>query len=264
VEDVIDLLKKARYDAYAFNSKSISVKVPCYRVDIMHSIDVIEDVAIMYGYNNIKPRWPQLVTFGDINSLELFSDSAREIMIGFGFQETLSFSMSNLKNLFSKMNLEEEKAVEIMNPMSERFACLRSWLLPSLMEFLSNNTHVDYPQKIFEVGECTVFDQASRTGINNLKKLACLSIHSTASFSEIKAVLDALLLSYGITCDLKGASHGTFIEGRMGVASVSGREIGFVGEINPEVLEKWKLENPVAGFEVNLSELSILSASSKG
>ena len=106
---------------------------------------------------------------------------------------------------------------------------------------------------IFEVGDCTILNQTSRTGVSDVKKLACLSIHSSASFSEIKAVLNAFLLSFGIEYDLRETSHGTFIEGRVGVISFGGKELGFVGEINPEVLEKWKLGNPAVGFEVNLS-----------
>ncbi len=254
-ENIINLLKRARYDVDSVDRRSISVKVPCYRFDIMHPIDIVEDIAILYGYNNIKPRWPQLVTFGEINQSDLISDSVREVMIGLGFQEILSFSMSNLKNLFSRMNLEMERVIEILNPMSERFTCLRSWLIPSLMEFLSSNAHVSYPQKIFEVGECTVLDKASMTGVSDVKKLACLSIHSSAGFSEIKAALDSLLLNFGIEYDFKEARHGAFTEGRIGIVSVSGREIGLVGEINPKVLEEWKLENPTAGFELNLSRL---------
>ena len=253
--EVIELLKRARYDAYPLDDESVLVKVPCYRVDIMHPIDIVEDVAIMYGFNNIKPRWPQMVTFGEMSSSAHFSDSVREVMVGLGFQEILTFSMSNPQNLFSKMNLEPQRIVEVINPMIERFTCLRSWLMPSLMEFLSNNTHVSYPQRIFEVAECAVFDESSRTGVRDLKKLACLSIHSKASFSEIKSVLDAFFINFGLRCYLDEAEHGSFIEGRVGRISVDCKEVGFIGEVSPAVLEAWGLENPVVGFEVDLSKL---------
>lgn len=255
LESVIKLLEKARYDACPLDDKSVLVKVPCYRVDIMHPVDIVEDVAIMYGYNNIEPRWPKLVTFGEIDNAELVYDSVREIMIGLGFQEILSFSMTNPQNLFDKMNIKPERIVEVANPLSERFTCLRSWLLPNLMEFLSNNTHVSYPQGIFEVGECAILDTSSRTGVSDVKKLACVSIHSKAAFSEIKAVLDAFFLNFGMKYDLDEAAHGSFIEGRIGRIFVRGVDVGFVGEINPAVLEQWGLENPAVGFEVDLSKL---------
>lgn len=253
-EDVINLLKRARYDAFV-DGKSLIVKVPCYRFDIMHPIDIIEDIAILYGYNNIKPRWPQLITFGNISSSELISDSVREVIIGLGFQEILSFSMTCPQNLFNKMNIKPEQVVEIANPINERFTCLRSWLIPSLMDFLSHNTHVSYPQKIFEVGDCTVIDRSSKTGVIDVKKLACLSIHSRANFNEIKAALNAFFITFGKSYDLYETSCGAFIEGRVGNIILDDKKIGFIGEINPKVLEEYGLEYPTVGFEVDLSKL---------
>ena len=254
-EKVINLLKKARYDANPIDGKSVLVEVPCYRVDIMHPVDIVEDVAIIYGYNNIEPRWPQLVTFGELDKAEFTYDSVREIMVGLGFQEIFSFSMTSPQNLFNKMNIKRGRIIEVANPLSERFTCLRSWLLPSLMEFLSNNTHVGYPQEVFEVGECAILDKSSRTGVSDVEKIACVSIHSKAAFSEIKAVLNGFFLNLGVKYDLAEIKCGSFIEGRAGEVSVCGVGIGLVGEINPVVLEQWGLENPVVGFEVNLSKL---------
>ncbi len=254
-EEVIGYLRRARYDANLIDGKFALVKVPCYRVDVMHPVDIVEDVAMMYGYNKIEPRWPQLVTFGELDEAELAYDSVREVMVGLGFQEILSFSMTNPQNLFDRMNVKRERIVEVANPLTERFTCLRSWLLPSLMEFLSSNTHVSYPQEIFEVGECAVLDGSSRTGISDVEKLACVSIHSKAAFSEIKAALDAFFLNLGLKYDLAETRHGSFIEGRAGEISVQGVDIGLIGEINPSVLEQWGLENPAVGFEVDLSKL---------
>jgi phenylalanyl-tRNA synthetase beta chain len=248
-------LKRARYDVTSVNDQMVNVTVPCYRVDIMHPIDVIEDILIMYGYNNIEPRWPQLVTFGEISNLELTCDLVREIMVGLGFQEILSFSMTTPQHLFTRMNLPPTSVLEIANPLNERFTCLRSWLLPSLMQFVASNTHVSYPQRIFEVGDCIQITSANNTNVKEVKKLACLTIHSKASFSEIKAVLDALLLNIGIEYRLDVSTHCSFIEGRVGRIMINGKAIGFIGELNPTTLEAWELENPTIGFEVDLNEL---------
>ncbi|MFQ6074859.1 MAG: phenylalanine--tRNA ligase subunit beta [Candidatus Bathyarchaeia archaeon] len=254
-ESVVALLKKARYGVSQVGDGYIDVVVPCYRVDIMHPVDVVEDIAIMYGYNNIEPRWPQAVTFGGISEREAFSDLVREVMIGLGFQEILTFSMNNVQNLFDRMNLPRQRMVNISNPKTLRYTCLRSWLMPSLVEFLSSNTHVEYPQRVFEAGECVVFDNNSLTGTRDVTKLACLIIHSSASFSEAKAVLDALLLNLGIGYKLEGVEHGSFIEGRVGEILIGGRGLGMIGEISPKVLENWKLENPMVGFEIDLDKI---------
>ena len=220
----------------------------------MHPVDVIEDIVIKYGYNNIEPQWPKLITYGRISDVNARSNLARDVMIGLGFQEVLSFSMSNKVNLFSKMNLKERQLVEISNPMTLKYNCLRDWLMPSIIEFLSKNTSVDYPQRIFEVGMCVVLDKNSLTGIKDVNKLACLNIHSNANFSEIKAILDAFFKNIGVIYEIEEMVLNSFIEGRVGAILVDGEEVGFIGEVNPKVLEAWKLENPVVGFEIDLEK----------
>ena len=253
--DIVQLLRRARFGTHLPNGRSILVRVPCYRVDIMHPIDIVEDIGIMYGYNNIDPRWPQMDTFGEIDGSEIMANSVREVMIGLGFQEVFTFSMTNLQNLFGKMNLDPEHVIKVVNPSSERFTHLRSWLIPSLMEFLSKNTHISYPQRVFEIGECAVLETTSQRGVRELKKVAGLSIHSKAAFSEIKAVLDTFLLNLGVTYGLGAVEHTSFIEGRAGKIFVERKECGVVGEFHPNVLEAWGLENPAIGFELDLSTL---------
>jgi phenylalanyl-tRNA synthetase beta chain len=175
-------------------------------------------------------------------------------MVGLGFQEVLSFSMSNKLKLFNKMNIEDGQVIEISNPMTLRYNCLRNWLMPSLIEFLSKNTSVECPQRLFEVGECVVPDKNSLTGVRDVIKLACLSIHPKASFSEIKSILDSFLRNMGVEYEVEEKAFKSFIDGRVGAILVDGEEIGFIGEVDPRVLEAWKLENPVVGFEIDLEK----------
>jgi phenylalanyl-tRNA synthetase beta chain len=252
--DIIKLLEKARFDASEKEEKQIEVTIPCYRTDVMHQVDIIEDLAIMYGFNKIEHRWPRHITIGKISSKESFSDVIREIMIGLGFQEIISFSMSNLHNLFNKMKIEPESVIKVSNPKTLRYTCLRNWLIPNLMECLSRNTHVEYPQKIFEIGECFTFDDNCETGVKESRKIACLITHSNANFSETKSILDALTRHIGIKYTLTEIQHHSFIEGRVGALLTNEKEIGVVGEINPKVIVEWGLENPISGFELDLEK----------
>ena len=251
------LLEKARYGVAGSRRDELTVIVPCSRMDIMHPVDIVEDIAIMFGYNSIKPEWPKLATIGGLSERESFSDLVREIMVGLGFQEALSFSMSTPQKLFDAMNLKRGTVVEVSNPRTTTYTCLRNWLIPGLMELLSHNTHVEYPQKIFEVGECVVFDEKNETKSQDIRRLACLIIHSSSNFSEIKATLDSLFLNLGIDYKLEDTSHGSFIDGRVGKILVGNKEVGIIGEINPAVIQEWKLGNPIAGFEINLNVLQI-------
>lgn len=248
---IIQLLRKSRYDARVAKG-TIHVSIPCYRLDVFHPIDIVEDVAIMYGYNRIPARWPHAPTFGGASQREHRTDTAREVMIGLGYQEILSFSMSNKANLRTRMNLPEAPVLEVLNPMTSRYTCLRDWLLPDLLEFLSCNTHRSYPQRIFEVGDCVVVDETRDTGVREVRKLACLTIHPRAEFSEARAVLGALLGNLGVSLEVHTGAHGSFIKGRIARLFRDGEAIGFIGELDPRVIEAWSLENPVAGFEVDV------------
>jgi len=250
-----DLLRRARYGIAQATESHVEAEVPCYRVDILHPIDVVEDIAIAYNYNKIQPQWPQLMTIGGLSSETEFRDLVREIMIGLGFQEILTCSMTGPNVLFTRMNVEPERVVEIENPKFVSMTCLRNWLLPSLMEFLSHNVHVEYPQKIFEVGYCITHDQQRETKTVDQEKLACVAIHSNASFTEAKSMLDAFLANLGIRCHLRALDHGSFIEGRAGTVLVDTGEVGFIGELHPQVLQNWNLENPAAAFEIDLDKL---------
>ncbi len=255
IREIRSLLERSRYGVVKITKTQMVVKVPCYRVDILHPIDIVEDIAIAYDYNMIQPRWPQLLTIGGLASETEFRNVIREIMIGLGYQEILSFSMTDPENLFTKMESKPEKVVEVANPKLASMTCLRNWLLPSLLEFLSNNTHLQYPQRIFEIGYCALHDEEQETKTKEPEKLAAVTIHSQASFTEAKSIMDALLANLGISFQLEPCSHGSFIEGRAGNVLVRNCRAGIIGELHPQVIQNWGLENPTAAFEVNLADL---------
>jgi len=250
-----ELLLTAGLGVEKVSGDSVAVLVPCYRVDVMHQVDLVEDIAIAYGYNSIEPLWRELPTTGGVRSEQRLIDVAREFMVGLGFQEVLTYTLTSPESLFDKMNREKARIVEIANPKVVTLSCLRNWLLPSLMEFLGNNQSVEFPQKIFELGKVTLLDETRETKSRDEEWLAAATTHPTASFSEIKSALDAFFMNLGLEWKIKETSHPSFIEGRVGTAIVNGVDVGVLGEVNPQVLEAWKLENPVAAFEINIHEI---------
>jgi phenylalanyl-tRNA synthetase beta chain len=123
------------------------------------------------------------------------------------------------------------------------------------MEFLSNNQSVEFPQKIFELGKVTLPDEAKETKTRDEEWLCAATAHANANFTEIKSDLDAFFANFGVNWQIKETAHQSFIEGRIGKIIAGDVEIGIVGEVNPLVLEAWKLENPVAAFEINLQRI---------
>ena len=253
--EIVTLLRRARFDVIKSSSNTLKVIVPCYRLDILHAVDVIEDISITYGLNNLKPKWPADMTIGGLLPVHEYADRARLLMIGFGFQEIMTFMMTNPEKQFTKMNQNQTENVEVGNPKLTTMTCLRSWLLPSLLEFLGNNTHVEYPQKIFELGVCTLPELAAPNRTQDRLKLGCVSAHSRANFTEMKSNLEPLMTNLSLEFVLQPTSNPSFLEGRVGSILIGGRHVGIIGEVHPQVLENWKLEDPVVALELDVEQL---------
>ncbi len=257
--EVAELLGRMGYGVPEV-SERLRVLVPCYRTDIMHQMDLVEDVAIAYGYDRFEPEIPQIATIGEEDPLERFSRNLRNIMVGYGLQEVMTFILTNREDLFKRMCVPEETVAETENPKTEEYCVLRNWLLPSLMKVLERNRHNPYPQNIFEVGDIVVLDDSTDTGVRTLKRMAFVLCHSKACFSEVKAITESLLTNLGIrSVEFTPGGPECFIEGRKAEARVEGRSIGFLGELKPEVLLSWGLEMPAAAAELDVERLFELS-----
>ncbi|MBI5390782.1 phenylalanine--tRNA ligase subunit beta [Candidatus Woesearchaeota archaeon] len=227
------------------------VSIPPYRTDVLHAVDIIEDIAIVYDFNKIPEQQLATATIGSAQHIVSTIDTARDLMVGLGFQEILSPFLSNKGILTNNMQSTEE-VVEIDNVMSETYSAVRNSLLPILLELLSKNKHVSYPQKVFEQGIATKRD---RKVIADHELLTGLTTHEKANYTEIRQVLDFVLNMMGVAYQIKEATHPSFLQGRAGKILVQGKEIGFLGEIHPQVLENFNIEMPVAGFEIDIQGL---------
>ena len=228
-----------------FGYKNKTVLIPAYRYDIMHQVDLIEDIAIAYGYENFKEEIPNVSTLGVEDEFEKFKRKVKDIIIGFGYLECNSYNLIS-EEVLNKMEVKLNN-IKVLNPVNVEYDTLRSWVIPSLMKILSENKHHEYPQKIFEVG--AVF------GKEEFERIGLLSCHGNASFTEAKQVLDYLFNSLGLSYKLEDVEHKSFIKGRVGRVYCEGKKVGYVGEVSPSVLERFGLDVPVVGFEVNLSEV---------
>ncbi|MCX8178650.1 MAG: phenylalanine--tRNA ligase subunit beta [Candidatus Aenigmarchaeota archaeon] len=254
-EQATEFLKRMGYDAIEIRKDVLKVQIPCYRTDIMHEFDIVEDIAIAYGYENFDAEIPEISTIGGEDQLEAFSTKIRSMLIGFGLQEVLTFILSNKNALFEKMNLEEQDIAETANSKTSEYNVVRNWLLPSMMDVLARNKHNDYPQNIFEVGDCVELVD-NEIGAETVKKMCVVLCHSKASFSEIKSIVESFMRNVGLEeYKIEEADHNSFIPGRAARLVVKGRDLAIFGEINLSVLEKWGLEMPVAACEMNLNWL---------
>ncbi|HDJ96730.1 MAG TPA: phenylalanine--tRNA ligase subunit beta, partial [Candidatus Aenigmarchaeota archaeon] len=235
MDDIIKLLEAMGHAALRINDK-IEVKVPCYRCDIMHPIDLVEDIAIAYGYEKFEPIIPNISTLGKEDEFEEFSEKLRNFLTGFGLQEVVTFILTNKEKLFKKMNMPPVDVAETLNPKTEEYCVVRNWLLPSLIEILARNKRYEYPQNLFEVGDVFHLDEKSDTGVKKERRLAVVLCHAKASLSEIKSVTESILLNLGIRdYKIEEDKCPCFIEGRSAIVKVKGENVGRFGEVHPIV-----------------------------
>ncbi|MFH1589784.1 MAG: phenylalanine--tRNA ligase subunit beta [archaeon] len=249
------LLREAGYNVLKEKGNDLELEYPAYRQDIMHPVDVGEDVTIRYGFNNIIPENPQMVTEQSMQKINWFSKRVANIIIGLGAQEILSYTLTNKETMIKKMNLKEMKTIDISNAVSKNWSVFRTWLTPCLMDFFSKNTNKEYPQQIFEIGEVVLFDENAETRTKNPTRMAWAKADKTADFTEAKQAFDFLLRTLGIKYTMEETKHKSFIEGRVARVYVNKKAVAYVGEIHPVVVDSFGLEMPVCVFELNLTEL---------
>lgn len=241
---------KGLFDRMGLGIKGSSVLIPAYRSDIIGQVDLAEEIAIAYGYDNIKAEIPNISTIGEEDKFEKFKRRVAETLIGLGLLEANNYHLINSLDQTKKMN-SSIKFVKLKNSLSQEYDSLRAWIIPSLMLVLKANRHRESPQNIFEIGR--IFSDKGET-----TRVAVLLSNVNSGFTEIKQILDALALSLGVKLDLKETEHSSFISGRAARVSCNGKEVAYIGEIHPKCLENFELETPVAALELNLSELAEL------
>ena len=252
-EDIKELLLKARFDAEIINDNEVKAIIPSYRVDILHEVDIVENIAVQYHINDVEAKLPDINTVAYENDWFKAEGTIREVMIGLGFQEVMSLMLTCEDAHYTKMNQEEKEHVQVARPITIDRTMIRTSLINSLMEFLQDNKHEDLPQKIFEIGDVLYMDKSKENKTKASKKLAGLICHSTANFTEIKSVVTSVLSNLGYSMEIKDSLNKTFIEGRAAdVRGVSdnGKIEGFFGEVSPEVITNFTLDYPVIAFEI--------------
>ena len=231
-----------------FGVEKNKIIIPVYRTDILHEVDIIEDIAIGYGYYNIKGDTEKVFTTGKQEFLELFKSKIRESLIGVGFIENVSYNIVN----FEKQNKFFKNILKIKNSSNLEYNSMRKSLLVSLMNNLEVNKRNGYPQQIFELG--LSFEKNKE--IIEQEKLSVVIAGEETDYTKIKSYFDHLEKSLGITFDYKKEYEKPFIEGRCTAVYLKNKKIGFIGELHPEFIKTYNLYVPISAVEISIEELS--------
>lgn len=216
-----------------------SVFVPGFRTDVMNEVDLVEDVAIAYGFNNFEPKLPEFASFGHVNAETPY----HELLLGLGFDEVVSWTLSN-RGIEGKAKLPEGSVVEIENPLTSDFTMFRRSMLPHHLTILGESKNEKLPIKIYEIGPVALPEE---------KDMLCIaSMHPKACFSEIKGVMLSIVESTGKTAEVKPEDFGPYVPGRCAALYIDGKRVGTFGEIAPDVLVAFNLEQPVCAGEIDV------------
>ena len=277
--DVVDCFERAGLDASYTLGDDVryDVEIPPYRVDVLHPLDLVDDVGRAYGFDKLQPRYPDVGTVGGRHERSRLEDAVRTSLVGLGFEDLLNFHMTSEVENFERMNVEpgtggaaaaaaDESVltagvfgggvpVRITEPYSEEYTQLRTWALPSLLMLLERNTHNAYPQDVAEVGFVAERDDSSNTTVAERRHVAGAVARRDASYEAAKGRLQAVCDDFDVALSTPPTNHPSFIDGRTADVVINGEPVGVIGELHPSVLVEHDLEVPVAAFEFGLDAL---------
>lgn len=254
-KEIEALLEKMGHN---YDSKTKTVEIPAWRTDIMHEVDLIEEIAIAYGIENFQPEIPQIATIGEISRIENAKKKIAEMLAGLNMLELSTYYLITKEDA-KTFGIKEDLTIEVEDSKTE-YKILKPKIEISTLKTLGKNIDSEYPQKIFEFSK--VFSRESReeTGIKETEKLCAAIASPNANFTEIKQIFEYLMKmlgkkhnEYSIT---EHSAEGTyFIEGRCAKIVCGEKTIGLIGEIKPSLLNSLGIKMPVACLEADIISL---------
>lgn len=265
-QEIIELLKKLSLQAEADSrTQQISVSIPPTRTDILHPCDIMEDVAIAYGFKNIQWKVPETMCFGKQAPINKFTDQVRREIAMCGYSEILTFGLCSKEETFSFLKRPPtQDVVTILNPKTVEFQVARLTLLSGMLKTISNNKSRGIPLNLFEVSDIV---QRAHTdvGAKNVRKLVAANVDSQSHFESISGLLGRVMQLLNVQwrdpfqSDLKGrlywlenSDDPAFMEGKRANVILDGNCIGVIGIIHPDVLENFKVTYPVTALEIDI------------
>lgn len=193
-EKIADMLTRMFLEAEC-DGDSLKVKIPPTRHDVIHACDVYEDVAIAFGYNNIKKSLPSFMHIAKQYPLNKLTEQLREQVAQAGFTEALTFTLCSRDDVARKLNkcIDNMPAVHIANPKTLEFQVVRTTLLPGLLKTLAANRKMPLPLKLFEISDIVVADDETEVGARNERRVCAVNCNKTAGFEVVHGLLDRVM-----------------------------------------------------------------------
>ena len=264
-EQMVEYFRGLEMEA-ELNGDIITVTPPTIRQDLEIEEDYVEEVARMYGYDKLPTTLPGSTLESRITEKQALRNIAKATLRGMGLSEFQTYSFVSPK-ASDKVRIPEDsfrrKFVKLINPLGEDTSVMRTMILPNLMDVLAlNYARSNENVKGFELGN-TFFDNGKGEGILPEEKDAlCIALYGEGeTFFTMKGYVEQLLKSLGI----EGAEYTavkndpTFHPGRCAYASVDGKQVAVLGQVNPAVCETYHLDTEVYAAEIDFDLLYSLA-----
>ncbi|SBS83266.1 phenylalanine--tRNA ligase beta subunit, putative [Plasmodium ovale curtisi] len=284
IDDVQMLLKRMMLNVTINDTENFTVDIPFYRSDIMHCCDIVEDIAIAYGYGNIMNS--EEIAISKKHLLNTCTDLFRNALVECTYIEVMTNALLSKKENYIYMlrhfknyenvniNLNEYNPlappIQIMNSKTSEYEILRTSLIVNLLKFVSANKHRELPLRFFEIGDVSYAAQ-NKTDTNAINKRYLSVIFAdkfTAGFEELHGLLEIVLREFQLFNDYKieekkkenvSVRSDVFyklIPREVDIVLFPHRlKFGILGIIHPTVLKNFSIDIPVSVFEVNVETL---------
>lgn len=250
--DLNILLSKMDYGQIKVSSNSVTAVMPPYRRDGIHPRDLMEDIVISIGLNNIEPILPAEYTVGSAAPVEILARSVKSLLVGAGCEEIMRPILTSTEKI-TKRTRTPELPIKISNPMTAEYGVVSNSLLPALLEVEASSGHAAFPHRLFTVGETLC---RSTSTLCNTTMILAVSV-GDGDFGAVHSILGVICHLRGLDLSLKPIDDTRFIPGRSASVLINGEVVGILGEFHPGVLEAWGITVPVAGFELPLESLKV-------
>jgi len=273
--DMVEMLERIGFTSDGTTGESLSIEVPSYRVDVSEEIDLVEEVARLYGYDNIQPSSQMATIYPQSRKHpEFFPDFLRSLLVGLNFREILTNPLMKRE----EAGLFSDRLVGVLNPISEGLEVLRPGLVPAFLKVISHNIrHGNRDQKLFEVARgFQSIPQGERCGesrLNGYKEQEYLVIAMTGSrfpriwnqssekvdyydlMGSVEMLLEKLnLLDKSAVNLYNGNSVGIDVE-LTEKGSIRSYRVGAVRQLNDDLLRKFDVAQDVYVAEIDVAVL---------
>lgn len=273
-EEIEEYLLRLGFSVSNKTEDTVVAAVPSFRVDVSREIDLIEEIARLYGYKNIPTTIPvsRLSIAVESNNVVVIN-TVKEFFVNCGFSEVINYSFISpfLASILSA-DSKVQDALKILNPLSDEWSVMRKSLVPGLLSNIKYNlNHGNNNLRFFEIGCGYISERGVYTernlaaGIISGYRLSEQSIiwdKEDVDFFDIKGVIESLFSIMNIK-DVRFTAVNNILflhPGRSCAVSINGADVGIIGEIHPDILDKLDLKQSAYIFEFFLD--SLISAGS--